>query len=75
MKVLIVFNHPAPYKVKLFNEIDKYMDLDVIFERTEASDRPKDFYGDDYFVYLKNMNDFNTTFFRKVANIISKGKM
>jgi cobalamin biosynthesis protein CobT len=39
------------------------------------AEEPKDFYGDDYFVYLKNMNDFNTTFFRKVANIISKGKM
>lgn len=46
MKVLIVFNHPAPYKVKLFNEISKIVDLDVIFEREKASDRPIDFYAE-----------------------------
>lgn len=45
MKVLIVFNHPAPYKVRLFNELSKDIDLDVIFERRSASDRPKDFYN------------------------------
>ena len=44
MKVLIVFNHPAPYKVSIFNELAKYVDLTVIFERTKASDRPNEFY-------------------------------
>ena len=44
MKVLIVFNHPAPYKVKLFNELSKKLDLFVIFERKYAKDRPADFY-------------------------------
>ena len=43
-KVLIVFNHPAPYKVRLFNALAKYFDLHVIFERGSASDRNKDFY-------------------------------
>jgi glycosyltransferase involved in cell wall biosynthesis len=43
-KVLIVFNHPAPYKVRLFNELSKYFDLHVIFERNSASDRNKGFY-------------------------------
>ena len=43
-KVLIVFNHPAPYKVRLFNELSKYFDLHVIFERLSASDRNKGFY-------------------------------
>ena len=43
-KVLIVFNHPAPYKVKLFNELSKSVDLTVIFERNSASDRNKSFY-------------------------------
>ena len=43
-KVLIVFNHPAPYKVRLFNELSKYFDLHVIFERDSASDRNKNFY-------------------------------
>ena len=43
-KVLIVFNHPAPYKVRLFNELSKTFDLHVIFERKSASDRSKGFY-------------------------------
>lgn len=45
MKVLIVFNHPAPYKIRLFNELAKYFDLEVIFERDKASDRPAAFYN------------------------------
>lgn len=45
MKVLIVFNHPAPYKVRLFNELSKYFDLEVIFERQKAKNRPKAFYN------------------------------
>lgn len=47
MKVLFVFNHPAPYKVRLFNELVKNseIDLQVIFERKSASDRPSDFYN------------------------------
>ena len=43
-KVLIVFNHPAPYKVRLFNELSKYFDLHVIFERNKAKDRSNSFY-------------------------------
>ena len=43
-KILIVFNHPAPYKVRLFNELSKNFDLHVIFERRSASDRNKGFY-------------------------------
>ena len=44
MKVLIVFNHPAPYKVKLFNELAKTIDLDVIFEIKKAKNRTASFY-------------------------------
>ena len=43
-KVLIVFNHPAPYKVRLFNELSKTFELHVIFEREKASDRNNKFY-------------------------------
>ena len=46
-KVLIVFNHPAPYKVRLFNELSKSFDLHVIFERDSASDRDAKFYYED----------------------------
>ena len=44
MKVLIVFNHPAPYKVKLFNELAKSIDLDVVFELKKARNRTESFY-------------------------------
>ncbi len=58
MKILFVFNHPAPYKVRLFNEIAKLVDLDVIFERTKAKDRPADFYN-------CNTYDFNVKFLKR----------
>lgn len=62
MKILFVFNHPAPYKVRLFNELvkDKDIELDVIFERKSASDRPKDFYNCDKY-------DFNAMFLKHGA--------
>ena len=44
MRVLIVFNHPAPYKVRIFNELAKYVELAVLFERNRAKDRPEAFY-------------------------------
>ena len=43
-KVLIVFNHPAPYKVRLFNELSKKIDLSVIFERRKNKDRSNNYY-------------------------------
>lgn len=46
MKTLFVFNHPAPYKVKVFNELKKLTDIQVVFERTSAKDRPDSFYKD-----------------------------
>ena len=49
MKILIVFNHPAPYKIRLFNELAKYFDLEVIFERENAVNRPESFYNVKYF--------------------------
>lgn len=49
MRVLFVFNHPAPYKVNLFNELAKSVDLHVIFEREKANDRPDSFYSQNIF--------------------------
>ncbi len=57
MKVLIVFNHPAPYKVRLFNELAKEIDLEVIFERTKAKNRPDSFYN-------INQYNFKHTFYK-----------
>ncbi len=51
MKVLIVFAHPAPYKIKIFNELSKYVELDVIFERESASDRPRAFYNEQKYCF------------------------
>ena len=65
MKILIVFNHPAPYKVKLFNELTKYADIDVIFERNKAKNRETEFYGNQNYkfnvvdVKLHNFGDEN----------------
>ena len=60
MKVLFVFNHPAPYKVRLFNELANHIDLHVIFERTNAKDRPDAFYNAKHY-------KFKCTFLRKGA--------
>lgn len=46
MKILIVFNHPAPYKVALFNGLAQKHDVHVIFERFKAKNRHKDFYNE-----------------------------
>ncbi len=45
MSVLIVFNHPAPYKVNVFNLLAEHNDIHVIFERERASDRDEKFYA------------------------------
>ena len=58
MKVLFVFNHPAPYKVKYFNELAKLVNLTVIFERRGAKDRNKNFYS-------QNEYNFNHIFLSK----------
>ena len=53
-KVLIVFNHPAPYKVRLFNELSKSFELHVIFERANASDRNKKFYFENEYRFFSH---------------------
>lgn len=45
MKTLFVFNHPAPYKVHVFNELARISEIQVIFERIKAKDRPDSFYA------------------------------
>lgn len=69
-KVLIVFNHPAPYKVRLFNELSKSFDLHVIFERGSASDRNSKF-------YFENKYNFTTHKIKGLPlgkeNILSSG--
>ena len=46
MKIFILFNHPAPYKIKLFNGISEFHELHVIFERLKNKDRNRLFYDE-----------------------------
>lgn len=50
-RILIVFNHPAPYKVALFNELTKYFDVTVIFERKSERDRNQSFYNNEKYKF------------------------
>ena len=50
-KVVFVFNHPAPYKVRFLNELSKFVDLNVIFEREKNSDRNKSFYFEHSYLF------------------------
>lgn len=60
MKVLYVFNHPAPYRMNFFNELGKSLDLHVIIERHGEANRGRNFYFFDSqdthftFEYLKH---------------------
>ena len=61
-KVLFVFNHPAPYKVALFNGLSAQLDLHVIFERDHASNRNPLFYNEsntDYKFVTHKINGIN----------------
>ena len=60
MKVLFVFNHPAPYKVQTFNEIAKLLDIHVVFERSKARNRNASFYAN-------NVYNFSHTFLKHGA--------
>lgn len=41
MKVLYIVNVPSPYMVDYFNELGKYCDLTVIFEKNTSTERDK----------------------------------
>ena len=77
MKTLFVFNHPAPYKVHVFNELAKLTDIRVIFERKKAKDRPDSFYADNEYnfpvIFLKNKGFGNeNTATSELKNYIKK---
>lgn len=41
MKILFLTNVPSPYRVDFFNELGKYCDLTVVFEKRFSSERDK----------------------------------
>lgn len=67
MKTLFVFNHPAPNKVHVFNILSELTDIQVIFERRSAKDRPDSFYANNKYnfplIFLKRgaFSNENTT--------------
>ena len=38
-KILYITNIEVPYRVKFFNELAKYCDLTVLYERSKSSNR------------------------------------
>lgn len=39
LKVLFITNVPSPYRVEFFNELEKYLNLTVIFEKSTSDER------------------------------------
>lgn len=60
MKVLFLANIPSPYRVDFFNELGKYCELTVLYERKSALDRDKNWKYDEAQkykpVFLKGTN-------------------
>lgn len=77
MKVLFVVNIPSPYRIDFFNELNKYCDLTVLFERKTASDRNELWYNNKFdfngiFLKSKNIgNEASLSF--EVIKYIKKG--
>lgn len=59
MKVLYITNVAAPYRVEFLNELSKYCNLTVLFERRKASDRNENWYSNEFMfeaIFLKSIN-------------------
>ena len=54
MKVLFLTNVPSPYRVDFFNELGKYCDLTVVFEKQTSDERDKS-WGDYQFNTFKGI--------------------
>ncbi len=78
MKVLFVFNHPAPYKVELLNRISKSIDIMVLFERKKNKNRNPSFYSSKIefpHKFLKGIPFSDENFFStQIKNHIKKNK-
>ncbi|AHM57292.1 glycosyl transferase GT4 family [Peptoclostridium acidaminophilum DSM 3953] len=48
IKILIISIFPAPYRVAVFNELGKNVELDVIFERTNDYNRLSDWFSKEF---------------------------
>ena len=72
MKILYITNIPAPYKVNFLNELTKYCEVTVLFERANASDRNEGWtHNQDKFLFGYKILDGRKYefYFRKNSNI------
>ena len=60
MKILYLNNIPSPYRVDFFNELGRYCQLTVLFERASASDRDKRWKAEEFHnftgIFLRGKN-------------------
>ena len=77
MKVVFTTNIPAPYRIDFFNELTKYCDLTVLFERNNANDRNSEWLNRKKikfkYEYLKGIKIGNdSAFCPQISKIIKK---
>ncbi|AZU64483.1 glycosyltransferase family 4 protein [Neobacillus mesonae] len=48
LKVLFIVNIPSPYRVDFFNELGKFCDLTVLFERDNSKEREGNWYNNNF---------------------------
>ncbi len=78
MKVLFITNVPSPYRVDFFNELGKYCQLTVAFEKTTSDERDKSWshYQFDNFkgIFLKGISiNTDTAICFGIKKVIKKG--
>lgn len=79
MKILFMTNVPSPYRVEFFNELGKYCDLTVTFEKRTSDERDESWkhYKFDNFrgIFLKGISvNTDTAICCGIKKIIKRGK-
>lgn len=78
MKILYLNNIPSPYRVDFFNELGKYCELTVLFERQSAADRDKRWKSEKFCnfngIFLKGKNiGTDASFCPEVIRYLKRG--
>lgn len=78
MKVLYIYCMPAPYRVDFFNELGKYCDLTVLFERKTARNREQKWLASEFYnfraIFLRGlMVGDESSFSPEVVFYINRG--
>lgn len=70
MRVLFLTNCPSPYRIKFFNELEKYCELTVVFEMLQAKNRDKNWKSQEEF---KFKHEFLESCFQKEEGAFCPG--